>query len=250
MSKSDFNRREKIVLIILIFLGFGTLILGFLEIKKNLKEPFIVTSTGETSTLSLKEREELEKLESLMELKNKDSDQDNLSDYDELYLFNTSPYLEDSDSDGFRDKEEIDSGNDPNCPKGKSCGYISPNKSENQTTGSGNTETQSSENNPFGLVSGDNNLIELLNQLSQTQTQIQNQNPTTSTNQNLTPAQEAANKEALKQLQEAFSGGKIPAESLREILREAGMSEEELNKLSDEMLLATFKKTLEQMSGQ
>jgi len=44
-----------------------------------------------------------------------------LSDFDELYIYSTSPYLADSDSDGFSDKQEIDGGYDPNCPKGQNC---------------------------------------------------------------------------------------------------------------------------------
>lgn len=55
------------------------------------------------------------------DLKKIDTDQDGISDYDELSIYGTSPYLADSDSDSFDDKTEIDSGNDPNCPKGQNC---------------------------------------------------------------------------------------------------------------------------------
>ena len=55
------------------------------------------------------------------ELRNSDTDGDGLSDYDELNIYKTSPYLEDSDSDGYSDKTEIDSDNDPNCPRGQDC---------------------------------------------------------------------------------------------------------------------------------
>jgi hypothetical protein len=55
------------------------------------------------------------------DLKNKDTDIDGLTDYDEINIHKTSPYLEDSDSDGFLDKEEIDNNNDPNCPTGREC---------------------------------------------------------------------------------------------------------------------------------
>ena len=44
-----------------------------------------------------------------------------MNDYDELYQHGTSPYLKDSDSDGFNDAEEINSSNDPNCPRGQTC---------------------------------------------------------------------------------------------------------------------------------
>lgn len=57
-------------------------------------------------------------------LKNKDTDTDGISDYDELYNTRTSPYLKDSDGDGFLDGTEVQSGNDPNCPQGAVCeGY-------------------------------------------------------------------------------------------------------------------------------
>lgn len=54
-------------------------------------------------------------------LKNNDTDADGLSNYDELYVYKTSPYLEDTDSDGLSDKQEIEQGTDPNCPRGKNC---------------------------------------------------------------------------------------------------------------------------------
>lgn len=54
-------------------------------------------------------------------LQQKDTDDDGLSDYDELNRYKTSPYLKDSDSDTYDDNAEIASGNDPNCPKGQDC---------------------------------------------------------------------------------------------------------------------------------
>ncbi len=50
-----------------------------------------------------------------------DTDQDGLTDYDEINMYGTSPYLPDTDSDGYSDAEEINSGNDPNCPIGADC---------------------------------------------------------------------------------------------------------------------------------
>lgn len=59
--------------------------------------------------------------ESPFALRQKDTDKDGLNDYDELNVYNTSPYLSDTDSDGYDDKTEIDNNQDPNCPAGKIC---------------------------------------------------------------------------------------------------------------------------------
>ncbi len=54
----------------------------------------------------------------------KDTDKDGLSDYNELNLYCTSPYIADSDSDGIMDGAEVKAGTDPNCPVGKTCQEI------------------------------------------------------------------------------------------------------------------------------
>lgn len=58
---------------------------------------------------------------SLLELQSEDTDGDTISDFDELYVHTTSPYLADSDSDGVNDAEELAADEDPNCPTGATC---------------------------------------------------------------------------------------------------------------------------------
>lgn len=55
---------------------------------------------------------------SLDALQQEDTDADTLSDFDELYIYNTSPYLADTDSDGTDDRAEIAAGTSPTCAAG------------------------------------------------------------------------------------------------------------------------------------
>ncbi len=59
--------------------------------------------------------------ENLSALQEKDTDGDSLSDFEELYVHATSPYLADSDSDTVTDQEELAAGTNPNCPEGQAC---------------------------------------------------------------------------------------------------------------------------------
>lgn len=47
------------------------------------------------------------------ELKNMDSDNDGLSDYEEINVYDTDPENEDTDGDGYLDGEEVEAGYDP-----------------------------------------------------------------------------------------------------------------------------------------
>lgn len=60
----------------------------------------------------------------IAELKESDTDQDGLSDYQEIYQYYTSIFLPDTDSDGFTDAEEVNLGQDPVCPVGESCNLL------------------------------------------------------------------------------------------------------------------------------
>lgn len=53
---------------------------------------------------------------------NTDTDEDGLSDFDELNIHGTSPYIADSDSDGISDSDELLANTDPNCAEGAICG--------------------------------------------------------------------------------------------------------------------------------
>lgn len=60
----------------------------------------------------------------IAELKENDTDQDGLTDYQEIYQYYTSIFLPDTDSDGLTDAEEVNMGEDPVCPINQSCNLL------------------------------------------------------------------------------------------------------------------------------
>ena len=105
----------------LVVFGVAVIGLGVLQVGTYLKEPYESKETprnqNEISAQILAANE-------VQDLNLLDTDKDGLSDFDELNLYKTSPYLADSDSDGISDKVEIDALEDPNCPKGYVCDEV------------------------------------------------------------------------------------------------------------------------------
>jgi hypothetical protein len=104
------------------FIVFGliALIFGGWQIVDTIRRPFKIDQARLLAQQQIQSSVE-DQIKSLAELKAKDTDGDGLSDYDEIYIYGTSPYLEDTDSDGYSDKLEIETGNDPLCPAGQKC---------------------------------------------------------------------------------------------------------------------------------
>lgn len=73
--------------------------------------------TDPLANLSSAERDSAE----IEALKKADTDADGLSDYNELYVYHSSPYMRDTDSDAIADGEEVRRGTSPTCQEGKDC---------------------------------------------------------------------------------------------------------------------------------
>jgi len=107
-SYNDFSRRQKTVVILLAIFSLIVVVAWVLQINYQIRKPF---QSPESSRSSVEELNQ-----ALI-----DSDGDGLSDYDELYIYKTSPYLEDTDSDGISDYDEVQRGTNPSCPEGQNC---------------------------------------------------------------------------------------------------------------------------------
>ena len=107
------SKEQKIGFVLLLCFAILTVGLGVLQIRNTMYAPFAL-NTNIPPDLK-------EKVNDQMALQYRDTDLDGLTDFDELYVYNTSPYLADTDSDGIPDKQEIDLGKDPNCVEGRQC---------------------------------------------------------------------------------------------------------------------------------
>ncbi|MFA6995319.1 MAG: hypothetical protein WC249_02820 [Patescibacteria group bacterium] len=111
----DLPQPQKIAVSFFIILAAVIVIFWVWQMQVQITSPFAyngtstAVSTAATSSVSI----DL--------LKKTDTDGDGLSDYDEIYIYHTSPYLPDTDSDGILDLKEIQQKTDPNCPQGQNC---------------------------------------------------------------------------------------------------------------------------------
>ena len=108
------SREQKIGFVLLLVFGVLTIALGFLQMRNTIYNPFVVRfeKNNLNSQVFLDEKIRLQQL---------DTDNDGISDYDEIEFYKTSAYLPDTDSDGLSDKFEIDNGKDPLCAEGSVC---------------------------------------------------------------------------------------------------------------------------------
>ena len=107
------SKEQKIGFVLLLCFAILTVGLGMLQIRNTMYAPFALNNNIPPD---LKE-----KVNDEMSLQYRDTDMDGLNDFDELYVYSTSPYLADTDSDGIPDKQEVDLGKDPNCLEGQDC---------------------------------------------------------------------------------------------------------------------------------
>jgi len=208
---SVLTAEQKVAFVLLLFLGLGGVIFGVQSFGANLSRPveqqIADYYTGE-QYLTQDQRDE----QDLEASKTKDTDGDGLVDYDELYVYKTSPYISDSDSDGYSDQEEFFSGNNPNCPIGKTCGFSV------STVDEAVSDTNPAEAFIGGLGAGD-----VLN---------------------------AGSVEFNSEADVKTFFEQATLEQIRSALIESGMSEEDLNLIDDETLIAFFNGALDQASLQ
>jgi len=129
-SNSSFglSKEQKVGFALLSVFAILTLAIGVMQIRNTMYGPFSLNKIVPTD---LKE-----KVNSTDALRFRDTDGDGLNDFDELYVYTTSPYLADSDSDGITDLAEVTKGTDPNCVEGQTCSALAESQAVRNTSSS------------------------------------------------------------------------------------------------------------------
>jgi hypothetical protein len=98
-----------VILVAIILTGAMGLVGGFRQLRSQVLSPFTITPTAnQGAALGASAQSQ-------------DTDQDGLTDTQELQVYGTSPYVADTDSDSVPDGKEVADGTDPNCPAGTTC---------------------------------------------------------------------------------------------------------------------------------
>lgn len=233
---------------LLVTVAAAGVVLGLWSIRNQIVQGVQRQDTAETQDTASAD----ENGDQLAALRGQDTDQDGLSDYDELYVQDTSPYLPDSDSDGTSDADEIRNGTDPNCPEGTVCRAV------RETTPSTGNGTEAGAATVDGLrqalisAGAPEHLVNNVSdeELIQLYTETIGQTPSPSTETNATPSTNADTT-----VPPATTGGESidPAElraftpaQVREFLSAAGVDEATLNQVDDATLQAIFQEALSQ----
>ncbi len=214
--QKSLTKEQKTGFVLLLIFAVLTVGLGFLQLRNTIYSPFLVRPNQPSATADLA-------LDETIQLQKIDTDRDGLTDYDEFEFYKTSPYLPDTDSDGVKDKVEIENGDDPLCPRGEDCG--SPDNSPDIRDVDGGAETLlNEENSPLQLLDNTASLINSGEAIKNV------------TNQ---PAEEVDIS--------ALSGD---VTVLRQLLLSTGaISEEQLNQIDDETILGLAKEVEAQTTG-
>lgn len=219
------DKERKIALGVLGAFSVLVIIAFFVNTRNNLRKPFIIpkverpenqTASCTGGNCSAQNQLSADNLD----LKLVDTDGDGISDWDELFVYGTSPYLEDSDGDGLSDYEEIFVyKTDPNCPQGQNCFSSTTSDQLNEQD---DDQLSNQASGISGDLLGDTSLLDQLSQLDQMDQ---------SSSQTLGP-------EDLNQLLN------ISSSELRQQLMEAGFQKEELDLISDEDLMDIYRQSL------
>ncbi len=236
---------EKISALLLGFFGIAALFLGVVQMRGRILTGGINPRTAQQNITV--NQGTVPSDVTAADLAEIDTDQDGLSDQDEITLYKSSPYLADSDSDGYSDAQEVADGENPNCPRGETCLGLGQAADAYAVGGQG---TQAGTAEVFNAQEVRQQLLaagvpqEQLDQL--TDAQLEELYFETAQETNQVPQAGTVD------LNQAISSGQVTSEMLDEVrtlLVQSGLTAEEVASLTEDQLLEIMQEVLNQ-SGQ
>lgn len=212
-NNNSMDKNRKIALIILSVFSVTIIVIWGLNFNSSLRDPFsyqgdLIASNNKNNCAD-GNCAVGEMTSDNLELKNIDTDGDGISDWDELFIHGTSPYLEDTDGDTLSDYEEIFVyKTNANCPEGQDCS---------------NSLSQSTSQNA-GSSEASNDFYDFLTSL---ETSVEQDVNSTSSNSSM-----------------GNSSEKVDAQSLRQILIQSGIEESDLEQINDDDLMKLYQEVL------
>lgn len=251
------EKREQRLLAIVLVACVAAFFFGFFHILNTIR-----TSTGADKIAQANTNALGAVGQEIQTLKSKDTDGDGLSDYDELYVDKTSPYLKDSDGDGTSDSAEITQGTDPNCPQGEVCSALGQPANENANAGTNSVLGV----NQGGTGTGQFTASELRQMLRDagapaTQLDAMTDEQIIAAYQQAYEQQTNSNTGTATGNSAGSSNGSVPSNTtdlsglknftpaqIREFLQSGGADEATLNQMDDATLQAIFQSALDNMN--
>lgn len=249
--------RQKLAVAFLLFFTLSMVGMAVYGMKSNLTES--LTYAGPQNKIA-----ELDRTASSTDeaLKRRDTDHDGLSDYDEINIYHTSPFLPDTDGDGIPDGVEVKNGTNPLCPEGQTCTNQGALYNANSGTGASSSEVMASGQQAV-FTAEQLKQMQQVGQLADIQGQINSLGQTAGSSTPrgssttipvglinsidravpATPATIGLDTSDKAQAQAILQGG-ASAANLRQALLKAGLTKAQLDQISDDDLLKNYQAML------
>lgn len=240
------RKRQNLIIGTLVIVGIATFVFSIFQITETIDSPFKPKNSEVSETAFLTDASQEEEI---VQLKTKDTDNDGLNDFDELYIYKTSPYVRDSDSDGLLDDFEIESGSDPNCPKDQNCQISQVTPLEKASINDQGTISSEDLRTTLKDMGAPANLVDTMDDATLKQVyeqtlaetglttdQVTGKSP--SNLEELVPADTSSQAITIEALQS------MTATQLRELLKQSGIDEATLSQVDDASLEAIYQQSL------